>query len=179
MCLLKIQKTVLNMCNRAQRHCLWSKDEDSYSMNALAAWSKVCRPRHCGGLGVKNLELQNKALLMKQLHKFYSHADTPWVKLVWSLYGDNVPHTKTGKGSFWWKDIFSLVGEYRSISRSKIVNGNSVLFWKDFWQEGTLLCDRYPRLFSFALDEYITVVALLSADDMTSQFYLPLSIEGF
>jgi hypothetical protein len=179
MCLLKIQKTVLNMCNRAQRHCLWSKDEDSYSMNALAAWSKVCRPRHCGGLGVKNLELQNKALLMKQLHKFYSHADTPWVKLVWSLYGDNVPHTKTGKGSFWWKDIFSLVGEYRSISRSKIGNGNSVLFWKDFWQEGTLLCDRYPRLFSFALDEYITVVALLSADDMTSQFYLPLSIEGF
>jgi hypothetical protein len=179
MCSLKIQKTVLNLCNRAQRHYFWAKEEDSSSLNTLAAWSNVCRPRHCGGLGVKNLELQNKALLMKQLHKFYSHADTPWVKLVWSLYGDNVPHTKTGKGSFWWRDIFSLVGEYMSFSRSKIGNSNSVLFWKDFWQEGTLLCDRYPRLFSFALDEHILVAALLSADDMTSKFYLPLSIEAY
>jgi hypothetical protein len=42
MCSLKIQKTVLNMCNRAQRHCLWAKEEDSSSVNALAAWSKVC-----------------------------------------------------------------------------------------------------------------------------------------
>jgi hypothetical protein len=167
------------MSNRAHRHCLWAKEEDSSSLNALAAWDKVCRPRHCGGLGVKNLELQNKALLIKQLHKFYSHADTPWVKLVWSLYGENVPHTKSGRGSFWWRDIFSLVGDYRSISKSKIGNGKSVLFWKDFWQDGTLLCDQYPRLFSFALDEDISVAALFSAEDMTSKFHLPLSTEAF
>jgi hypothetical protein len=179
MCSLKIQKAVINMCNRAQRHCLWAKEEDSTSMNALAAWSKVCRPKKQGGLGVKNLEIQNKALLMKQLHKFYSHADTPWVKLVWSLYGDHVPHTKMGKGSFWWRDIFSLVGDYRSITRSKIGNGTTVLFWKDFWQEGNLMCDRFPRLFSFALDEDISVAALLSAEDLTSKFYLPLSVEAF
>jgi hypothetical protein len=158
---------------------LWAKEEDSTSINALAAWNKVCRPRQQGGLGVKNLEIQNKALLMKQLHKFYERADTPWVKLVWSLYGDHVPHTKMGKGSFWWRDIFSLVGDYRSITRSKIGNGTSVLFWKDFWQEETLLCDRFPRLFSFALDEDISVAALLSMDDITSKFYLPLSIEAF
>jgi hypothetical protein len=116
---------------------------------------------------------------MKQLHKFYEHADTPWVQLVWSLYGDNVPHTKQGKGSFWWRDIFSLVGEYRSISKCQIGNGKSVLFWKDFWQDGNLLCDRYPRLFSFALDEDISVATLLSAEDMTSKFHLPLSMEAF
>jgi hypothetical protein len=115
-------------------------------------------------LGVKNLEIQNKVLLMKQLHEFYSHADTPWVKLVWSLYGDSVPHTKTGKGSFWWRDI----------SRGTIGNGTSILFWKDFWQEGTLLCDKFPRLFSFALDEDISVADLFSAGDMTSKFFLPL-----
>jgi hypothetical protein len=130
-------------------------------------------------LGVKNLEIQNKALLMKQLHKFYTHADTPWVKLVWSLYGDSVPHTKTGKGSFWWRDIFSLVGDYRSISRAKIGDGTSVLFWKDFLLDGTLLCDKFPRLFSFALDEDISVASLCSEEDISSKFFLPLSIEAF
>jgi hypothetical protein len=31
---------------------------------------------------------------MKQLHKFYSKAGVPWVYLVWSIYGDNIPHAK-------------------------------------------------------------------------------------
>jgi hypothetical protein len=176
---LKIQKTVINICNRAQRHCLWAKDEDSSSVNALAAWSLVCRPKKHGGLGVLNLELQNKALLMKQLNKFYSRADVPWVKLVWSLYGDSVPHTKSRRGSFWWRDIFSLVDEYRSISQCKIGNGSSVLFWKDFWANGEILCDKYPRLFSYALDEDVSMASLASNDDISSCFSLPLSVEAF
>jgi hypothetical protein len=179
MCSLKIQKTVINICNRAQRHCLWAKEEDSTSVNALAAWSLVCRPKQHGGLGVLNLELQNRALLMKQLHKFYSKADVPWVKLVWSLYGDSVPHTKSRRGSFWWRDIFSLADDYRSVSQCKVGSGTSVLFWKDFWVNGELLCDKFPRLFSYALDEDASVASLALADDRFSAFSLPLSAEAF
>jgi hypothetical protein len=65
MCSLKLQKTIINICNRAQRHFLWAMEEDSSSSNALAAWSMVCRPKCHGGLGILNLELQNKALLLK------------------------------------------------------------------------------------------------------------------
>ena len=47
-----------------------------------------------------NFEIQNQALLLKQLHKFYCQADTPWVKLVWSLYSPDVPpHAQTRRGS--------------------------------------------------------------------------------
>jgi hypothetical protein len=176
---LKLQKSILNICNRAQRHCLWAKEEDSSSVNALAAWSLVCRPKKNGGLGVRNLELQNKALLMKQIHKFYSKAATPWVSLVWSLYGDGVPHAMTKRGSFWWKDIFSFVNEYRSITRSQVQGGSSTLFWKDFWAEGDLLCNQYPRLFSYALDEDISVAKMARLDQLNSGFALPLSVEAF
>ena len=51
---------------------MWDKREDSSSMAGLAAWDTVCRPKDRGGLGVKNLALQNTALLLKQLHKFFS-----------------------------------------------------------------------------------------------------------
>jgi hypothetical protein len=176
---LKLQKTILNICNRAQRHCLWTKDEDSSSVNALAAWSLVCRPKKHGGLGVLNLELQNKALLLKQLHKFYSKADTPWVSLVWSLYCDGVPHALSKRGSFWWKDIFSLVGEYRSITKCQINSGTSVLFWKDFWYQGDLLCQKFPRLFSYALDEDLSVADMAHVEDLSSCFALPMSVEAF
>lgn len=179
MCSLKIQKAIINICNRAQRHCLWAKEEDSSSSNALAAWSLVCRPRKHGGLGVLNLEIQNKALLMKQLHKFYSKENVPWVNLVWSLYGDRVPHAQSKRGSFWWRDIFSLSGEYRSITQCQVGSGTSVLAWKDFWMDGGLLCDRFPRLFSFVIDEDLSVAELSRVTDLNTCFALPLSEQAF
>ena len=52
----------------------------------LAAWPMVQRPKEKGGLGVINLRIQNDALLLKQLHKFYSRHDVPWVNLIWNTY---------------------------------------------------------------------------------------------
>jgi hypothetical protein len=144
---------IINICNRAQCHCLWVKEEDSSSCNALAAWTLVARPKCHGGLGVLNLELQNKALLLKQLHKFYEKADTPWVKLVWSLYGNKVLHAQSRRcGSFWWWDIFSLVTEYLRISICKPGDDTSVLFWKDFWHDKITIAKKKSRLYTYVLD---------------------------
>jgi hypothetical protein len=130
-------------------------------------------------LGVLNLEIQNKALLLKQLHKFYSKEIFPWVKLVWSLYGDGVPHAQSRRGSFWWQDIFSLVEEYRSICRCQVKSGTSVLFWKDFWYNGELMCDKYSRLYSYALDEDLSVADMAQLEDLNGGFAIPLSVEAF
>jgi hypothetical protein len=103
----------------------------------------------------------------------------PWVDLVWSLYGDNIPHAQARKGSFWWREIFSLVEDYRSITHCSIGDGSSILFWKDFWEKGDLLCDRFPRLYSFVINEDISVAAFQNAEDIFSHFILPLSNEAF
>jgi hypothetical protein len=132
-----------------------------------------------GGLGVLNLELHNKALLIKQLHKFYMRENVPWVKLVWSLYGNRVPHAQTRRGSFWWRDIFSLVEDYRSITKCSLGNGNSILFWKDFWMQGELLCDKFPRLFSYVLNEDMSVAEMSLVRDLRSCFSLPLLVEAY
>jgi hypothetical protein len=127
-----------------------------------------------------NFEIQNQALLLKQLHKFYCQADTPWVKLVWSLYSPDVPpHAQTRRGSFWWCDVFSLVNTYRSITSSQISDGRSTLFWKDFWQSDELLCDRFPHLFSYAMNEDISVGKFSSSDNTLQLFALPLSVQAF
>jgi hypothetical protein len=130
-----VHKTVFKIVDQARRHCLWAKEEDSSSVNSLAAWSLVCRPKNRGGLGIINFEVQNTALFLKQLHKFYCKMDLPWVKLVWSLYSPNASsHAQTRRGSFWWRDVFSLIDIYMRITLCKIGGGGTVLFWKDFWQ---------------------------------------------
>ena len=63
------------------------------------AWETVQKHKEKGGLGVINLKLQNDALLLKHLHKFYNQADVPWVKLIWYKYYQNKTkhHTPPGK----------------------------------------------------------------------------------
>jgi hypothetical protein len=70
-----------------------------------------------GGMGVINLELQNKALLMKNLHKFYNRADILWVNIIWANhYNNSLPSVKV-VDSFWWKDILKIQGSYKELAR--------------------------------------------------------------
>ena len=126
-----------------------------------------------------NLELQNTALLLKQVHKFFSKTDIPWVKLVWSLYDDSPPQAQSPRGSFWWRDVFKLVNIYCSITRAEVNNGRMTLFWKDFWHGNELLCHNYPRLYSFALNEDISVAAMVSTTEPDMIFALPLTVQAF
>jgi hypothetical protein len=55
----------------------------------LAACNLVTRQKMKGGIGVIKLRVQNDALLMKNLHKFFNKHDLPWVNLIWSNYYRN------------------------------------------------------------------------------------------
>jgi hypothetical protein len=125
---MKLQKTIIKTLDRGRRHCIWAK-KDSDKVQSLAAWELVCKPKNKGGLGIINLELQNQALLLKQLYKFYNKAKVPWVDLVWySHYSDKVPHASKKAGSFWWRDIWSLSWQFRGVSKCIAGNGSSILF---------------------------------------------------
>jgi hypothetical protein len=64
-----------------------------------------------------------------------------------------------------------------------IGDGTSTSFWKDFWnsEKGseTLLCNEYPRLFSYSLSGDISVAQFLGNNTPTNLFALPLSVQAF
>jgi hypothetical protein len=71
MCSLKLPLTVIEIIDKHKKNCLWrGKDFNRKGYN-LAAWELVRKPKDKGGLGVINLSIQNDALLLKQLDKFY------------------------------------------------------------------------------------------------------------
>jgi hypothetical protein len=181
MCTMKIQKSAIKIIDRGRRHCLWAKKDDwEKHAQSLVAWEKVCMPKDKGGLGILNLEIQNDALLLKYMHKFMNKADVPWVDLIWHThYNGKVPHAAPKAGSFWWKDICSLFDQYRGITSCNIGSGNSVLLWKDKWLNEELLANSYDRLFSFALNQDISVFEVLQTENLASLFYLPLSVQAF
>ena len=78
MCVLKLPLKLIDIFDRVRRHCLWRKvtDRDAKT-HSLAAWDLIYRPKKKGGLGVLDLKAQNKALLIKYLHKFIHKVDVP------------------------------------------------------------------------------------------------------
>lgn len=117
LCSLEISKGVIEVINRARRHCLWRKKKEDGKINSLASWDMICKPKVKGGLGIINLELQNKCLLMKHQHKLYNNEDLPWVKLVRDAYYYNeVPHNVTVCGSFWWRTLISFASVQIAVS---------------------------------------------------------------
>lgn len=178
MCTIKLPKGVIENIDRARKQCLWRGNSEKKKGGNLVAWPVVMQPKDKGGLGVINLKLQNDALLMKHLSKFYNKEDIPWVQLVWSRYYSNkVPHTAREVGSFWWKDVLRLHSLFRQIARCQLGDGSSVSFWGDVWSDNTMI-HKYPRLASFARNEDISVLQTMRAEDLDTLFILPLSAEA-
>jgi hypothetical protein len=102
MCSLKVPITIFIHFEKSGTQFLWADKEEKIQGKCLASWEMICRPKDQGGLGVLDLRIQNKALLIKNLHKFYNQKDIPWAKLLWQAYYNNgqLPHMGNTKGSF-------------------------------------------------------------------------------
>jgi hypothetical protein len=148
MCSLKVPITIFVHFEKSGRQFLWADKADKIHGKCLASWEMICRPKEQGGLGVLDLRIQNKALLIKNLHNFFNQQDIPWVKLLWKGHYNNehLPHIGSPKGSFWWRDCLSFMQDYRDLTTISINNGKSCSLWTDKWMETTRQED-YPTFF--------------------------------
>ena len=101
------------------------------------------------------------------------------MQLVWtSYYVRKIPHADNLAGSFWWRDVMKLVDNFRAVSSVTLGKGDTFLFWLDNWKTDLIkrpLKDRFPRLFSFVLDDNISAAEVFATHDKVDLFHLPLS----
>jgi hypothetical protein len=181
MCSIQLHPKILEHIEKIRRHCLWTKknEEGEEKCQALAAWDMVCKPKENGGRGILNLKLQNQGLLLKYLHKFYNKVDIPWVHLLWNTYYlGRIPHSMEPVGSFWWKDVCKIMPIFRGFATTTVGDGLSTLFWKDDWLSG-VNAENFPRAYSFASNEDVSMQSFLTADRLSFNFWLPLSPQAF
>ncbi|GKA52480.1 RNA-directed DNA polymerase, eukaryota, reverse transcriptase zinc-binding domain protein [Tanacetum coccineum] len=76
--------TIIKDINKMLKWFLWNQGE-SANGKAKVAWKSICKPKDQGGLGLKNLQIWNQALLAKQVWNIASKNDTLWVKWVHSV----------------------------------------------------------------------------------------------
>jgi hypothetical protein len=92
---MAIPKTVIQAIDRRRRTFFWTGEDKCHGSKCLVAWDTLQLNKNSGGLGVKDLELQNRCLLMKFIDKLFSSTDAPWKS--WVLR-DASAHDSGGSG---------------------------------------------------------------------------------
>ncbi|WVZ64895.1 hypothetical protein U9M48_014345 [Paspalum notatum var. saurae] len=94
----------------------------------LISWPILCHPKEQGGLGVQNIDIQNKCLRNKYLK------------------GNSLSQAeKKPRDSYFWKSLMGVKNHFLSLGR---FNGNQLRFWEDIWLDNQALKDVYPNLFT-------------------------------
>jgi hypothetical protein len=65
--------------------------------------------KEAGGLGMTNLREHNKALMIKNIFKFYNSGDIPWVNLLWrAYYNEGLSNISRRNRGFFWVEKLSF-----------------------------------------------------------------------
>jgi len=111
---------------------------------AKVAWDKVCAPKKEGGLGLRRLEVWNKAAMLNHIWNLFVQAGSLWVAWVecnWlkgrSFWKVSPPHPCPWS----WRKILKLRDLAKQFLHFRIGDGSKVFFWLDNWHPDGCLLD--------------------------------------
>lgn len=125
---LALPISIIEQINKYLRHFFWRKYGQDQTGPALISWDKVCQPKDQGGLGILDISIHNKTLMMKNLHKLFNEEDLPWVKLIWDTYYNSSLPGQRIEGSSWWKMHLKLLPLFKV---EKLFWSGMTSGWKD------------------------------------------------
>ena len=131
---VEMLKDIEGMCRRF----FWGQKKDERKV-AWVGWSKMYKAKKEGGLGMRNLQIFNEALLTKQAWRLVKYPDSLMAKTLKNKYFPNTSFMDVKQSpvaSFTWKSILSARGLLKKGLRKVVGHGNSVEIWGDPWVPG-------------------------------------------
>jgi hypothetical protein len=117
MCAINVPRTVIKAIDCRHRAFFWTGEDVCHGSKCLIAWDTIQASKNNGGLGVKDLELQNRCLLMKFINKLFSNELASWKDwILWEVASFDTPPTRSS--SYLWRIIIDELNSYRSIPMS-------------------------------------------------------------
>ncbi|XP_071939003.1 uncharacterized mitochondrial protein AtMg00310-like [Coffea arabica] len=113
----------------------WGEGKGKTKMHWVS-WKKMTTAKKAGGLGFKDLQSFNKALLGKQIWRLLTCPNLLLSKVLRARY---YPKTTllscelNGNALWIWKSLMSAREEVQRGARKQIENGKSTRIWEDAW----------------------------------------------
>ncbi|KAL4569633.1 hypothetical protein LXL04_025275 [Taraxacum kok-saghyz] len=142
----------------------WGMEEDEKKLHWVR-WDLILNGKEKGGLEVGSLLAINQALVYKWRWRFVNGAQSLWVNVIKSCYGQEggflypLPNTVAGRTGVWRGvikvvDILHSEGSLsRDVVRRQVNNGSDTRFWSDIWCGPIPFDRRFSRLFHIAVNQ--------------------------
>ena len=88
MSLFPMPSNVEERLDKLRRDFLWKGNKEGKGLH-LVKWQTAQLHKQSGGLGIRNLGLQNRSLLSKWLWRFYTEEEALWKEVIVNKYGLN------------------------------------------------------------------------------------------
>jgi hypothetical protein len=118
----------------------WWGDDDKKKRIHWSAWWKMCIPKLKGGMGFRDLQNFNLALLAKQVWRLLCDPDSLCAKVLRAKYfpDGNILHAKPKKGSsFTWQSILAGLECFKKGCIWRVGDGSQINIWEDAWIPGS------------------------------------------
>lgn len=129
-------------------------------------WEILTLTRKQGGLGMRNLSIQNNCLLQKWLWRFCTEDGALWRRFIAGKYGlFSQWTTEEVMGSFGccvWKTIRRLWPQFNDNIYISVGNGLKTDFWNEIWKGDDSLRNLFPNLYTLSLQRSATVAQVWS-----------------
>ena len=161
--LFKLTKEVCEEINGLLARFWWSSGNDEKGMHWFA-WKRLSKPKREGGLGFKDLENFNLALLGKQTWRLLQHPNCLMARLLKGRYypDTNIMNATQGrKASYVWKSILHGRDLVKKGLRCCIGDGSLINAWLDPWLP---LHTPRPPLKTEAAPEHLMVSELFNSN---------------
>lgn len=146
---LQLLPSVIETPDSRRRAFLWSGEEKCHGSACLIAWEQVTKPKRYGGLRIKDLNIQNKCLLLKLLHRLHSPEESSWAS--WVLAHADIISMEGPLSCDHWDSLRHLASAYRDLTAVTIGNGETTSLWHDAWNDSGRFSELFPVLFSHTL----------------------------
>ncbi|CAN1761141.1 Uncharacterized mitochondrial protein AtMg00310 [Linum perenne] len=130
-----IPKTNIDKLNTITSDFWWGKVDGKKKMHWVS-WEKLCLPKENGGLGFKDLETFNHALLAKQTWRLIRNPDLLLAQIYKAKYFPNSTLMQAGKGSnpsWGWRGILKGREIIKVGHRWQVGDGISINPFLDHW----------------------------------------------
>jgi len=126
---------------RIHREFLWGGVKGGKKISWVR-WTKVCQPKHLGGLGIRDIRLVNLSLLAKWRWCIIQGGETLWKDVLREKYGTRMFDICEGNGggwpsytSRWWKYIVIIedVGDHNWFNEEVMRRVKGGFVYTDFW----------------------------------------------
>ena len=114
----------------------WWGDEDDHKKIHWKAWWKLCIPKKRGGMGFRDLESFNLALLAKQIWRLLLELDSLCARVLRARYypDGKLLNAKLNSGSsYTWQSILAGLECFKHGYIWRVGDGSQINIWEDCW----------------------------------------------